>query len=487
MKIIHCVLSSGKTGETITTKRMRMVRGWTSTFFIFSICFAATGTLAQQFDRDRGQGQGQSNLDSLDPGSRAGTVSAGNPIQGLTPQQTAFFQNGLSQFIEVEGVTLTSPGNGGLGPTFNNDSCGSCHSQPAVGGTSPSVKAFPTVGQNPQFTVGQQMGGTNVIPFFVTSDGPIREPRFKSDSAVHDVFTIAGRSDAPGCSLAQPDFAAEAASGNLSFRIPTPLFGAGLIENISENTILANLAVSASRQLGIAGVPNRSGNDASITRFGWKAQNKSLLVFAGEAYNVEMGVTNELFPNERGYPPNPIPPSCLFNPTPEDRTVFESADPTQVSSDVNSFANFMRFLDQPIPACTGTGCSQQIQSGRAIFTAIGCANCHTPSLTTATSEMATGLSQVQANLFSDLALHRMGSNLADGISQGNAGPDQFRTSPLWGLGQRVFFLHDGRTSNLIQAIQAHASPGSEASRVIQNFDQLSHDNKQNLILFLRSL
>jgi len=487
MKNIHCVLLSARTGEGIIKKRMHIVRGLTATFFILSICFVTAGALAQQFDRDRDQGQSQGNLDTLDPGPRAGSVSAGNPIQGLTPQQTAFFQNGLSQFIEVEGVTLTSPGNGGLGPTFNNDSCGSCHSQPAVGGSSPSTNAFPNVGQNPQFTVGQQMGGTNIIPFFVTSDGPIREPRFKSDSAVHDVFTIAGRSDAPGCSMAQPDFAAEAAMGNLSFRIPTPLFGAGLIENISENTILANLAASASRQLGIAGIPNRSGNDASITRFGWKAQNKSLLLFAGEAYNVEMGVTNELFPNERGYPPNPIPSSCLFNPTPEDRTVFESTDPTQVSSDVNSFANFMRFLDQPIPACTSTACSQQIQTGRAIFGAIGCANCHTPSLGTASSEMAPGLSQVRANLFSDLALHHMGQNLADGISQGNAGPDQFRTAPLWGLGQRVFFLHDGRTSNLTQAIQAHASPGSEANRVIQNYEQLSRDNKQNLILFLRSL
>jgi CxxC motif-containing protein (DUF1111 family) len=101
--------------------------------------------------------------------------------------------------------------------------------------------------------------------------------------------------------------------------------------------------------------------------------------------------------------------------------------------------------------------------------------------------MASGLSQVQANLFSDLALHHMGTNLADGISQGNAGPDQFRTAPLWGVGQRVFFLHDGRTSNLLQAIQEHAGIGSEANRVIQNYEQLSLQNKRSLILFLRSL
>ncbi len=499
MKKVHVVQPSGKTRETVVKQEIHFGRALFVMFFVLSFCLATTGALAQQFGRERGQGgqggQGGT-LESLDPGPRAGfgvsgnptfPNNPGNPIQGLTSQQTSFFQNGLSQFIEEEGVTLTSPGNGGLGPTFNNDSCGSCHSQPATGGTSPNVNAFPNVGQNPQFTVGQLMGGSNAIPFFVTADGPIREPRFKSDGAVHDVFTISGRSDAPGCSMAQPDFAAENANGNLIFRIPTPVFGAGLIENISEDTILANLAASANRQLGIAGVPNRSGNDASITRFGWKAQNKSLLIFAGEAYNVEMGVTNELFPTERGYPPTPIPAGCLLNPTPEDRTIFEATTPVGVSSDVDSFAEFMRFLDQPAPACTGTACSPQIQSGRAIFTAIGCANCHTPSMTTAISDTAPGLSQVQANLFSDLALHHMGSNLADGISQGGAGPDQFRTAPLWGVGQRVFFLHDGRASNLVQAIQEHASSGSEANRVIQNYDQLSPQNKQSLVLFLRSL
>ena len=492
MKKVHVVQPPRKTRETLVKLHIRVMRGLSVTFFVLSVCLVGAGAFAQQFGRERGQGgqEGQGgNLESLDPGPRAISVGAGNHIQGLSSQQLAFFQNGLSQFNELEGVPRNSSGNGGLGPTFNSNSCGSCHSQPATGGTSPNANAFPNVAQNPQFTVGPFISRNNTIPFFVTADGPVREARFKSDGGVHDLFTIAGSADATGCTLAQPDFAAEAANGNLSFRIPTPVFGAGLIENISEATILANLANSASRQLGIAGVPNRSGNDGTITRFGWKAQNKSLVVFAGEAYNVEMGITNELFPNERGYPPNPIPPGCLVNSTPEDSTSFEATDPTQVPSDVNSFANFMRFLDQPIPACptTGTPCSPQIQSGSALFTAIGCANCHTPSMTTDKSSLAAGLSQVPANLFSDLALHHMGSNLADGIFQGNAGPDQFRTAPLWGVGQRVFFLHDGRTKNLVRSIQEHAGPGSEANRVIENFEQLSRQNKENLILFLRSL
>ena len=87
-------------------------------------------------------------------------------------------------------------------------------------------------------------------------------------------------------------------AGNLIFRIPTPVFGAGLIENIPDGAIIANMRANASlkQHLGISGHTNNSGNDGTITRFGWKAQNKSLEIFAGEAYNVEMGVTNELFP-----------------------------------------------------------------------------------------------------------------------------------------------------------------------------------------------
>jgi CxxC motif-containing protein (DUF1111 family) len=252
---------------------------------------------------------------------------------------------------------------------------------------------------------------------------------------------------------------------------------------------MANQAAESTvgRLLGISGHPNRSGNDGSITRFGWKAQNKSLMVFSGEAYNVEMGVTNELFPNERGYPGNPIPPSCLFNPTPEDTTHFDGSTGTEILSDVGDFTNFMRLLDQPAPACTGLGCSASIQNGRNLFTNVAkCSVCHTPMMKTGTSSIS-ALSNVNANLFSDLLVHNMGRGLADGISQGGAGPDEFRTAPLWGVGQRLFFLHDGRTSDLLRAIEMHQSPGSEANIVIRIFNGLSETEKQDILNFLRSL
>ena len=363
----------------------------------------------------------------------------------------------------------------------------------------PSTAAFPFVGPNPEVAVATLRGASNKVPFFVTADGPIREARFKMvlgpgdrqadaddapDGSVHDLFTIAGRDDAPGCVLAQPDFDRAARQNNLIFRIPTPVFGLGLLENLSEATLIQNLAATEEKRerLGIGGAFNRSGNDATITRFGWKAQNKSGLMFAGEAYNVEIGVTNELMPNERGN----APASCLFNPTPEDTTIpiptDGVTDTTSELSDIQDFQIFMRFLDQPTP---GPSSPSTIRGSRK-FQDIGCALCHSPAMTTAAS-FVSGLNQVQANLFSDLALHHMGENLADGISQGAAGPDQFRTAPLWGIGQRVFFLHDGRTSDLLDAIQEHKSRGSEANRVIENFNRLSVNDQQDILNFLRSL
>jgi CxxC motif-containing protein (DUF1111 family) len=240
--------------------------------------------------------------------------------------------------------------------------------------------------------------------------------------------------------------------------------------------------------LGFPGHPNRNGNDGTITRFGWKAQNKSLEIFSGEAYNAEMGVTNELFQTERPSPGEGLPASCLLNPTPEDTTHFVPGTPNaQVPSDVSQFAVFMRVLAPPTPSTTSPGGATSITRGSQLFANVGCAFCHTTKLRTARSSVTPGLSQVDANLFSDLLVHHMGQRLADGVSQGNAGLNEFRTAPLWGLGQRIFFLHDGRTTDLLDAIRQHASIGSEANLVIGLFESLTESQKQDLLNFLRSL
>lgn len=423
-----------------------------------------------------------------DPGPRGAPVSAGGFLSGLTSAQLAQAQDGANRFVESE----TFPG--GLGPSYNSGpfkACGECHAQPASGGSSPSLAAYPFVGANPQATVDYDAdGATNTVPSFITPDGPVREARFVTfsngtpDGGVHDLFTVTGRGDAPTCQLAQPPFATELAAGNVIFRIPTPVFGAGLIENIDDATILANQAANApaAAALGIAGQPNRSGNDGTITRFGWKAQNKSLLMFAGEAYVVETGVSNELFQTKRPEPGTTLPSGCKITATPDDISNPQLTGPA-VNSDITAFAAFMRLLAPPTPGPS----TFKTQQGQQVFVSIGCSVCHTPSMVTGASSEAAALSNVQVNLFSDLLIHNMGTGLEDGVSQGSANGQQFRTAPLWGLGQRVFFLHDGRTSDLMDAIQQHSSSGSEANEVINNFNKLNSSQQQDLLNFLRSL
>jgi CxxC motif-containing protein (DUF1111 family) len=426
-----------------------------------------------------------------DPGVRSGSASTGTMLPGLTPSEQRAFTVGLEAFQEVASVQGSIRGTeAGLGPRFNHDSCGGCHIQPVVGGSSPAI--------NPQVEVAKKEGANNDLPPFIKRDGPIREARFKAnpdgtpDGGVHALFTISGRKDAPGCFLHQPDFRTAVAQQNVVFRIPTPLFGLGLIEAIDDDAILANMQTNSGvkQSLGIGGRanrltgrPNTSGNDGTVTRFGWKGQNKSLEIFSGEAYNVEQGVTNDLFPQERDEAPN-----CYFNATPESRTNLEATDHLEGLSDVVKFAMFMRLLAPPTPAPD----TDTIVRGRKVFGDVGCAMCHTPTLRTGKSSVA-ALQGKDANLYSDLALHNMGPGLADDVSQGNATGDEFRTAPLWGLGKRIFFLHDGRTKDLIEAIQGHASSGngryvpSEANQVVGQYNQLNEIDKQHLLNFLRSL
>jgi CxxC motif-containing protein (DUF1111 family) len=424
-----------------------------------------------------------------DPGPRGGAAGAGGALPGLGTAEKGLFAAALARFRAVDSVSGTiadAPAgiiNGaGLGPRFNANSCAACHSQPAVGGTSPAV--------NPEVAVATLDGARNAIPPFITANGPVREARFiqnpdgSPDGGVHDLYVIAGRSDAPGCALTQPDFARAIAANNIIFRIPTPVFGLGLVENTPDINLENDAAAlaKARRAVGISGSFNRSGNDGTITRFGWKAQNKSLLMFAGEAYNVEVGVTNELFPNER----DDIA-GCRFNPLPEDPTNLadngQSGSPTSdLSSDIVNFAVFMRLSAPPTPE---PATSSTIR-GQQAFAQIGCNLCHIPQHQTARS-IFTAQSNVTYSAFSDFQLHHIGAGLADGITQGQASGDQFRTAPLWGVGQRLFLLHDGRTRDLVQAIEDHAGPGSEANAVIANFNALPGWSQQDILNFLRSL
>jgi CxxC motif-containing protein (DUF1111 family) len=443
-------------------------------------------------------------VQSASRGTGATIINPGNDPNGFT----AFFQDGLIRFQEVE--TVSNSANVGLGPRFNSNSCSSCHAQPAVGGTGAAT--------NPQFSfVNNGVAPGNTTPTFITANGPTREARFPfffnpngsvntnaPNGGVEDLFTITGRSDAGTCTsatnLPQPSFAAAISANNIIYRIPTPTFGSGLMENLDDSTLLINQAKNLNNNFGIAGTFNHNGNDGTISRFGWKAQNKSLHIFTGEAYNVEMGITNELFPQDRPLPGEDqlatgLPASCLNlsgKGYPEDTSNPTSTPSAAVLDDVSAFANFMRFLAPPAPGgvvLNGQQVSgQTISTGASLFSSVGCATCHNPTPgTTQASRFVPALSDVPVPAYSDIEIHHMGNGLADNVSQGGAGGDQFRTAPLWGLGQRIFLLHDGRTSNLITAIQDHASHGSEATTVEQNFFDLSPTQQQEVLDFLRSL
>jgi CxxC motif-containing protein (DUF1111 family) len=454
----------------------------------------------------------------MDPGIRPGAIN-GQP--GATPTSPLplasvsansptgindFFKDGLTRFQAQEAVTGQ-----GLGPRFNFNQCSGCHSQPTIGGS-----GLPT---NPQFTAVQNgiAGPGNTIPTYLTINGPTREARFPfffnsngtvntgaPNGGVEDLFTVTGLPGAGGCNLSQPNFAAAQAANNIIFRIPTPVFGAGLVENLDDSTLIANQRANAANGLGISGTFNRNGNDGTISRFGWKAQNKSLVIFAGEAYNVEMGISNEFFTQDR---PNPeeevqgagLPPLCLnlgAGGYPEDTTNFTNtsgmagttAANATILSDVEAFAQFMRLLAPPVQSTTTPGGAASITNGGNLFRSVGCAVCHTPTIKqTQPSKITSSLGGQAVSAFSDFEIHHMGTRLADNVGQGSAGGDQFRTAPLWGLGQRAFFLHDGSQTSVYSAIDSHRSSGSEATQVVTNFFNLSTAQQQDVLNFLRSL
>ena len=494
-------------------------------------------------------------LAQKDPGVRQGAPGAGTPLKGLTPIELSMFNEGLNRALQLEGVcddcsdltlgSFTDPAKGnlvvqtnssGLGVRFNADQCTACHNQPVLGGSGgfmvpnpqdpPSQYRKP---ENPMFDlIAHRKGAVNQVPSFIRQYGPIREVRFARkpdgtpDGGVHQLFTVVGRNDIfpggqPGsCTtsdLPPTDFETEYRRGNVRFRIPLQLYGLGILDGIQDREILErhNDTALIRAELGIKGEPNRSGNDGTITRFGWKAQNKSIMIFAGEAYNVEMGVTNDLFPQATDEAPNctvnKSEPNDIFRSDTTDERNAGFNNPLHLLPDWQMFAIFMRFLDAPQPAAL----SASAERGRQLFgtdvhnPGVGCMGCHTPTMVTPAQSETEALQNLTVHPFSDLLIHHMGKGLADDITQGKATGDMFRTTPLWGVGQRMFFLHDGRTADLLQAIEAHMSGRadcgrgderehgancygpSEANTVIQKFNMLPAGDKQAVLDFLRSL
>ena len=361
----------------------------------------------------------------------------GGALGGLTDAQLAAFLDGRADFRTAETVA------GGLGPIFNDVSCVACHDAGGTGGASRRT----------------------VTRFGRTVNGVFDPLDAQGGSLLQE------RSINPGIREVVPREA-----NTVARRVTTPLFGAGLIEAIPDSTIV--LGTLRAKPAGIAGkvsvVKDVVSGENRIGRFGWKAQQASLLAFSGDAYLNEMGITNRFFPTENA----PNGNQALLARFDRVAEVEDEIDPLDGKADIDRVADFMRFL---APPARGPATASSV-AGEAIFARLDCAVCHTPAMTTGRQAIA-ALSEKTVGLYSDLLLHDMGA-LGDGIVQGTAGARDMRTAPLWGLRARPTWLHDGRANTVDAAVWGHAG---EAQSSRDRYVALSAAERQQLLDFLNTL
>ena len=381
----------------------------------------------------------------------AARADFGDPLPNITPAESGAFASGKVAFSTAE-----TPDEG-LGPVFNDVSCAACHTGPksAIGGNTTRTEIrFGTI-TNGAFDALAQLGGSLIQSQGIGSDG------------------IVASTACTGVSFAGEQV--PAAATITALRRTTPLFGLGLVDATPDPTFRQLAATEARNTPATAGMANlvdkiEQHQQNTVGRFGWKAQNATLHIFAGDAYVNEMGITNPTFPDEncpQGVC-NQNDFACLAAPELND------AD----GADVTAFTDFMTLLAPPPRGPVGT----KETAGAAVFARIGCADCHTPTLTTG-HNASPALDRVDYHPYSDFLLHDMGA-LGDGITQGNATGALMRTAPLWGVRMQATLLHDGRAKSIPDAIDAHAGQGDTARRA---FDALGKDDRANLLAFLASL
>jgi CxxC motif-containing protein (DUF1111 family) len=372
--------------------------------------------------------------------AQAPNGAAGRALAGITAAEFEEFRMGLDDFLEVEASEE------GLGPAFNGTSCAVCHNVPAIGGSGTIAEL--------------RAGRRNADGEFETLDA--------SGETLFHLFSVPGHGCQP---IVPPD------ANVFARRVPIPLFGAGLVEAIPDETLLALDDARDRNGDGISGraaiVTDVATGERRVGRFGWKAQHATLLSFSADAYRNEMGITNDLFPHEAAYGATADRMRlCDPFPDPEDLP-----NPRTRRRGIDNFASFMKFL-APV---TREGSSEQTAHGEKVFAAIGCASCHIPSLTTGRSSHP-AFDRKAVELFSDLLLHDVGTG--DGIKQASADANEIRTPALWGLRLRRPLLHDGSASTVEEAIRRHAG---EAELARRGFERLSDVDRAALAALLKSL
>jgi CxxC motif-containing protein (DUF1111 family) len=364
----------------------------------------------------------------------------GDPLPGLTPVEFSEFRMGLEDFLEVETADE------GLGPAFNGVSCAACHNQPAIGGMAAILEVRAAIRDETGAVRGLDEFGETLVQ--LTS-----VPTHGCQPMIPEQVNVIAR------------------------RAPIPLFGAGLVEAIPDEALLALADPHDVDGDGISGraalVRDPETGQVRVGRFGWKAQHATLLTFGADAYRNEMGITNDLFPVElaMGVPAESMV-RCDPLPDPED-----IRDRVTGRRGIDNFASFMRLL-APVGRGPVTGAAS---AGEPLFDSVGCARCHVPTLVTGQSQNPL-FDRRPVALFSDLLLHDVGTG--DGIPQADALPNEIRTPALWGLRLRRPLLHDGRAATIEDAVLAH---GVEAEAARQAFTGLAPADRAALIAFLKSL
>lgn len=360
------------------------------------------------------------------------------PVPGLTPAQQLAFSQGGRTFAKNYGVA------DGLGPVFNDDSCSDCHRN--GGGTNRTVTRFGRL-DGAVFDPLEELGGS-----LVQSRG------------IGSITTVDGTHDFVG-ERAPP------AATVTTRRRSQALQGLGLVDAVAEAAwhalALAELHTDPSTAGRVHIVLDRSTGGAAVGKFGWKAQVPTLIQFAADAMLNEMGITNPLFRDEAC--PQGDCQALDFNPAPA---------MNDDGRDVEDLASFMTML-APVPRGAIT---DDAIAGEQLFTQIGCATCHRPTLQTGPSPIA-ALDRVDFHPYSDFLLHDMG-NLGDRIVQGQAAGAEMRTQPLWGVRATNRLLHDGTATTLEDAIRRH---DGQARAARDRFVALDDGRLAQLLAFLRSL
>ncbi len=408
-----------------------------------------------------------------------------NPASNLDSEGVARHLIGDAEF-EQNFVTAPAIVNSGLGPAFNNNSCIACHPKdgrgrpPEEGGISNSFFLRISIpGVDPK------TGGSLAIPGFGTQLFDRAIFGVQPEAIVETTYTeVNGKfgDDAP-YQLRKPIFTIVNPYTALpdtyltSPRVAPPVFGRGLLEAISDETMLEWADEDDLDNDGISGRANQVWDIVSETtvigRFGLKANNPSVLVQTAGAYHGDIGITNELFPLE----------STAGQP--QDDVLNDDTELRQgVLDDVVFYIQTLavparRNIDDP-----------KVKNGQILFDQAGCTSCHIPTVTTGVLEGVPEVSNQVIHPYTDLLLHDMGEGLADGRPDFLANGQEWKTPALWGIGYtkvvngHVFFLHDGRARNLTEAILWH---GGEAESAKEYFRNLSSNDRESLIKFLESL